>query len=148
VDTYTDPLNAKWSAAVVDVCREPLDGKCLYHPVCGNFFNQNSLCNLFDTDPTTNIESLAMHDKSCHFCVKPMSEAKVCYPHSAEPTEKQAFEDLKALGFYGVDFASDRIRNSRRGSSLNPPVTNLKKKGRKAILPPPPPPQPPKICVH
>jgi len=40
-------------------------------------------------------------EKKCPSCLKFLSTARICFPHSAEAQERHLFDDLKTLGCYG-----------------------------------------------
>jgi len=38
--------------------------------------------------------------QNCQACNKPLTELKLCYPHSAEPVSTHSFPDLNAISSY------------------------------------------------
>ena len=97
--------SGKWNATIVDVGRRPLDPKVLYHRHCGSFYNVETLRETYD------IETLEVNNdlideiraQTCHYCQKAFgSNTRICFPHSAEPSEKQNFDNLKDVSTYGA----------------------------------------------
>jgi len=99
----TDSL--KWHASVVDVYRNALDAKVLYHG-CGSFLNVASVKQLYNLEDDTLNEMviLKLRNTRCPECSQSLLNARICFPHSAEMApDEQQFDDLKVMGSYGMD---------------------------------------------
>jgi hypothetical protein len=97
--------DGKWNATIVDAQRKPLDPKVLYHRQCGSFYNLDTLKDIYDLEDINEVSQDlidSIRAQSCHYCQKQFgSNTRICFPHSAEPSEKQAFDNLKDVSNYG-----------------------------------------------
>jgi hypothetical protein len=96
----------KWNATIVDAARKPLGAKVIYHRQCGSFYNLETLRDIYDLEDVgseVNADLIdSIRSQTCHLCHKPFgSNTRICYPTSAEPSEKQGFDNLKDLSNYG-----------------------------------------------
>jgi hypothetical protein len=99
-----DANTEKWHASIVDVHRNPLDGKVLYH-LCGTFLNISSVKQLYklEDDTLTEMVILKLRNSRCPECSLPLTNARICFPHSAEiEAEDQQFDDLSGVGSYSM----------------------------------------------
>ena len=99
-----DP-EGKWNATIVDAARKPLDPKVIYHRQCGSFYNLDTLVEIYDLHDIKEVSNDtidAIRAQSCHYCKKAFgNNTRICFPHSAEPSEKQAFDNLQDVSNYG-----------------------------------------------
>jgi len=97
--------DGKWNATIVDAQRMPLDPKVVYHRQCGSFYNLETLKDIYDLEDIHEVNQDlidAIRAQSCHYCQKQFgSNTRICFPHSAEPNEKQAFDNLQDVSNYG-----------------------------------------------
>lgn len=95
----------KWNATIVDVGRKPLDPKVLYHRHCGSFYNVDTIRETYDID-TREVNNDMIDEiraQTCHYCQKAFgSNTRICYPHSAESSDKHNFDNLKDVSTYGA----------------------------------------------
>lgn len=96
--------HGKWNATIVDAGRRPLDAKVVYHRHCGSFFNLATLTDTYDLESTeVNTDLLdEIRSQTCHYCEKAFgSNTRICYPNSAESSDKHNFANLKDVSTYG-----------------------------------------------
>jgi len=99
-----DSTTQKWHASIVDVYRNPLDAKVLYHG-CGSFLNVSSVKQLYNLEDDTLNEMVLvkLRNTRCPECLQSLLNARICYPHSAEMgADEQQFDDLKGIGSYAM----------------------------------------------
>jgi hypothetical protein len=96
---------SKWIVSIVDQHREPLADKTLYHMDCGTFFNQAILTKLFGVAAADDMVAAAhtLKDKRCPECNVAMTNVRVCYPNSAQPTDEQIFPALAQVAAYSIE---------------------------------------------
>lgn len=95
----------KWIATIVDCGRKPLDPKVLYHRHCGSFYNVDTIRETYDVETADVSQDLIdeIRSQTCQYCQKAFgSNTRICFPHSAEPSEKQNFDNLKDVSTYGA----------------------------------------------
>jgi len=112
--TRLDKDHGQWTAQVVDHSRNKLDSKVLYHVLCGEFYNLNTIQNVFKyKGDSISVDTINFLLKQlCSGCWRPFytkSELRTCFLYGAEEFQAQDFNNLAELGEYSSGNNNEEI---------------------------------------